>query len=114
MWRELRWWTVLVTVVIAYMVFALAEVGLEIENPWGEGPNDLDLDRYCNLLALDLDEIMNTIPPKKGWSKFDISTGSASGSVSGAVTPTPAATPRNWGVLVDVGARLGADIGDVA
>lgn len=114
MWRELRWWTVLVTVVIAYMVFALAEVGLEIENPWGEGPNDLDLDRYCNLLALDLDEIMNTIPPKKGWSKFDIGTGSASGTVSGAVTPTPATTPRNWGVLVDVGARLGADIGDVA
>ena len=27
--------------------------------PWGEGPNDLDLDRYCNLLALDLDEIMS-------------------------------------------------------
>lgn len=26
--------------------------------PWGEGPNDLDLDRYCNLLALDLEEIM--------------------------------------------------------
>lgn len=25
--------------------------------PWGEGPNDLDLDRYCNLLALDLEEI---------------------------------------------------------
>lgn len=26
--------------------------------PWGEGPNDLDLDRYCNLLALDLEDIM--------------------------------------------------------
>lgn len=46
------------TIVTAYALFALAEVGLEIENPWGEGPNDLDLDRYCNLLALDLDDIM--------------------------------------------------------
>jgi putative membrane protein len=44
--------------VTAYALFALAEVGLEIENPWGEGPNDLDLDRYCNLLRLDLDGIM--------------------------------------------------------
>jgi len=58
LWRELRWWSVAVTMVTAYTLFALAEVGLEIENPWGEGPNDLDLDRYCNLLALDLEEIM--------------------------------------------------------
>jgi len=86
LWRELEWWTIAVTMVTAYALFALAEVGLEIENvslsledslspcslritwvihlltlgkPWGEGPNDLDLDRYCNLLALDLDEIMS-------------------------------------------------------
>ncbi|KAI5778137.1 UPF0187 domain membrane protein [Geopyxis carbonaria] len=57
LWRELRWWSVAVTVVTAYALFALAEIGLEIENPWGEGPNDLDLDRYCNLVALDLEEI---------------------------------------------------------
>lgn len=47
-----------ITAITAYSLFALAEVGIEIENPWGEGPNDLDLDRYCNLLALDLDDIM--------------------------------------------------------
>jgi len=58
LWRELRWWSIAVTMVTAYALFALAEVGLEIENPWGEGPNDLDLDRYCNLLRLDLDGIM--------------------------------------------------------
>lgn len=44
--------------VTAYALFALAEVGLEIENPWGEGPNDLDLDRYCLLLALDLGDVV--------------------------------------------------------
>jgi len=58
LWRELRWWSIGVTMVTAYALFALAEVGLEIENPWGEGENDLDLDRYCNLLALDLGEII--------------------------------------------------------
>lgn len=58
LWRELRWWSVVVTMVTAYALFALAEVGLEIENPWGEGPNDLDLDRYCNLIALDLGDVV--------------------------------------------------------
>jgi putative membrane protein len=32
LWRELRWWTIAVTMVTAYALFALAEVGLEIEN----------------------------------------------------------------------------------
>ncbi|KAE9368276.1 UPF0187-domain-containing protein [Stipitochalara longipes BDJ] len=58
LWGELGWWSVAVTMITAYALFALAEIGLEIENPWGEGPNDLDLDRYCNLLRLDLDDIM--------------------------------------------------------
>lgn len=58
LWGEVAWWSVAVTIITAYALFALAEVGLEIENPWGEGPNDLDLDRYCNLLRLDLDDIL--------------------------------------------------------
>jgi putative membrane protein len=82
LWGELGWWSIAVTIITAYALFALAEIGLEIENvsfflkgggiftkkglfanhrmrqPWGEGPNDLDLDRYCNLLRLDLDDIM--------------------------------------------------------
>jgi len=68
LWHELRWWSMLVTTVTAYVLFALAEVSLEIENPWGEGPNDLDLDRYCNLLALDLEEIL--AHPRKGGFKI--------------------------------------------
>ncbi|CZR52888.1 uncharacterized protein PAC_02765 [Phialocephala subalpina] len=58
LWGELGWWSIAVTIITAYALFALAEIGLEIENPWGEGPNDLDLDRYCNLLRLDLDDII--------------------------------------------------------
>jgi len=37
----------------------LRDSNADTTKPWGEGPNDLDLDRYCNLLALDLDEIMS-------------------------------------------------------
>jgi len=32
LWAELNWWSVAVTAVTAYALFALAEVGLEIEN----------------------------------------------------------------------------------
>ena len=32
LWRELRWWSIGVTMLTAYALFALAEVGLEIEN----------------------------------------------------------------------------------
>ena len=32
LWGELGWWSVAVTIITAYALFALAEVGLEIEN----------------------------------------------------------------------------------
>lgn len=32
LWKELKWWTVPVTLLTAYTLFALAEIGLEIEN----------------------------------------------------------------------------------
>lgn len=46
--------------VTAYAMFAFgfAKVGLKIVNSRGEEPNDLDLHRYYNLVALDMDVIM--------------------------------------------------------
>lgn len=38
LWRELRFYTIPMTMVIAYILFALAEVGLEIENVSGALP----------------------------------------------------------------------------
>lgn len=32
LWRELRWYSIAVTMITAYALFALTEVGLEIEN----------------------------------------------------------------------------------
>ncbi len=51
--------------------------------PWGEGPNDLDLDRYCNLLALDLEEIIS-FKPQPGWFSLPKSVF----ATPGATTPT--------------------------
>ncbi|TGZ82718.1 UPF0187-domain-containing protein [Ascodesmis nigricans] len=58
LWVALRWYTVPATVIGGYLMFLMGEVGIEIENPFGWGPNDLDLERYVALNTLDLEEIM--------------------------------------------------------
>ncbi|KAL7273654.1 hypothetical protein RUND412_003466 [Rhizina undulata] len=62
LYRTLGWGTIPTTMITAYVLFALAEIGLEIENPWGMGPNDLDLERYCDVLGLDLEQITARSP----------------------------------------------------
>ncbi len=51
------WWTVVVTLLVAYTFFGIEEIGVEIEDPFGRDENDLPLERFCrtiedNLLAL--------------------------------------------------------------
>jgi len=43
LWNELRWWSIAVTMVTSYALFALAEVGLEIENVSSPQLESLDL-----------------------------------------------------------------------
>lgn len=51
------WSTVIDTLLIAYILFGIEEIGVEIEDPFGEDDNDLPLEQICgtierNLLAL--------------------------------------------------------------
>ena len=48
--------------VCAYILFGLLYISYEIENPFGYDLNDLDLDRYCRGLAIDLDLITSCMP----------------------------------------------------
>jgi len=57
----------MVTVAVSYTLFALVEIGLEIENPWGDGPSDLDLDRYCRLLEMDLGGVVGCGGERRRW-----------------------------------------------
>ena len=55
--KEFGWGTVLATLLVAYVFFGIEEIGVEIEDPFGEDDNDLPLERICatieqNLLAL--------------------------------------------------------------
>lgn len=52
-----HWWSVLVTLFVAYTFFGIEEIGVEIENPFDCDSNDLPLEQFCttveaNLLAL--------------------------------------------------------------
>lgn len=51
--------TIPVTLVVAYILFGIEEIGVEIEDPFGEDTNDLPLEKICetieqNLLELEL------------------------------------------------------------
>jgi putative membrane protein len=51
------WSTVIDTLLIAYILFGIEEIGVEIEDPFGEDDNDLPLEKICatiegNLLSV--------------------------------------------------------------
>lgn len=72
---KLGWVAIPGTLVAAYIILGIAAIGLEIENPFGTDVNDLDLDRYCEGLAMDLD-ILTSMPPPScdSWIKVDNNT----------------------------------------
>jgi putative membrane protein len=51
------WWTIAVTTFIAYVLFGIEEIGVEIENPFGTDDNDLPLEEICARIDKDLGEI---------------------------------------------------------
>jgi putative membrane protein len=59
----LEWWSVGAVAVISYFLYGIEQIGVEIEDPFEQGANDLDLDAICatierNVMALvaDVDE----------------------------------------------------------
>lgn len=62
LYSTLDWIAIPGTVVAAYIILGIAAIGREIENPFGRDVNDLDLDRYCNALAMELDLLVSKRP----------------------------------------------------
>lgn len=59
---ELGGWTALVVGLVAFAVFGIEEIGIEIENPFGRDPNDLPLDDICLTMQRNIEDLM-TLPP---------------------------------------------------
>jgi putative membrane protein len=56
--KDLHWWTVPVVGVIAFALFGIEAIGLEIENPFGYDANDIPLDNLCSKLHNDIEELI--------------------------------------------------------
>ena len=52
------WWTIPVTLILAYMFFGIEEIGVEIENPFGDDLNDLPLNRFCETIENELWDLL--------------------------------------------------------
>ena len=48
------WSTVVDTLLIAYTLFGIEEIGVEIEDPFGEDDNDLPLEQICGTIERNL------------------------------------------------------------
>ncbi|MGF1938890.1 MAG: bestrophin family protein [Nostoc sp. ChiQUE02] len=56
--KDLQWWTIPVAGVVAFALFGIEAIGLEIENPFGCDANDIPLDKLCHKLHKDIEEII--------------------------------------------------------
>jgi putative membrane protein len=56
--KDLHWWTVPVVGVVAFVLFGIEAIGLEIENPFGYDANDIPLDNLCRKLHNDIEELI--------------------------------------------------------
>jgi len=51
----LNWIAIPGTILAGYIILGIAQIGRELENPFGQDVNDLPLDAYCRELATDID-----------------------------------------------------------
>jgi len=56
--ESMKWATPLVAAVVAYGMFGIEEIGVEIEDPFGYDPNDLPLDAMGQTIANDTADIL--------------------------------------------------------
>ncbi len=73
---ELNWWTVPVVSLVAFAVFGVEEIGLEIENPFGCDTNDLPLNAICHTMERNIQDLITLTPSieKTGGQPWQITT----------------------------------------
>lgn len=60
---KLEWVTIPATIIAGYIILGLAQIGRELENPFGQDVNDLPLDAFCHELANDIDALTSRPAP---------------------------------------------------
>lgn len=59
--QKYGWDTVPVTLLIAYVLFGIEEIGVEIEDPFGSDVNDLPLKAICETIEQNLREVADSV-----------------------------------------------------
>ena len=57
---SLQWLTIPATCLVSFALFGIEEIGVEIQNPFGYDENDLELDRYCEIIRNNVEEVVTT------------------------------------------------------
>ena len=60
--NELNVWTIPVVALVAFAVFGVEEIGLEIENPFGCDLNDLPLNAICQTMERNIQDLVTLTP----------------------------------------------------
>lgn len=55
--NDFGWQTIVATLIIAYTMFGIEEIGVEIEDPFGVDSNDLPLEDFCRTIQSNLAEL---------------------------------------------------------
>jgi ion channel-forming bestrophin family protein len=60
--EELRWWTAPAIALVSFTLFGIEAIGVEIENPFGSDPNDLPLDKICDTVKRNVEDLIRMEP----------------------------------------------------
>ena len=67
------WWTGPIVALIAFTLFGIEEIGIEIEDPFGCDPNDLPLNSICETMLQNINDL-TSLSPGTYTSKTSIKT----------------------------------------
>ncbi len=56
--KDLEWITGLTVALVSFTLLGIEEIGLEIENPFGDDPNDLPLDAICATMLRNIEDLI--------------------------------------------------------
>ncbi|MFO0895956.1 MAG: bestrophin family ion channel [Pirellulales bacterium] len=60
---DIGFWSIPVSALMFYYIFGVELLAEELEDPFGTGPDDLDLDRYCRTIENSVNQVLLTDQP---------------------------------------------------